>query len=47
MAKKMVEIEVEFPKVYIIEVDGESHELVARDDVQAAAFEKQGFKVKE
>lgn len=45
MAKK-VEIEkVEFPKTFVTK-DGE-HELIARDDVQAAAFEKAGLKEKE
>lgn len=44
MAKKVVE-EPQFPKVYVTE-DGE-HELIARDDVQAAAFEKGGLKEKE
>jgi hypothetical protein len=47
MAKKEKEAK-EYPKVFIAIVDGEEHELIARDEVQAAAFEKQeGLKEKE
>jgi hypothetical protein len=44
MAKKSRKLE--FPKTFIAEIDGE-HELIARDDVQAAAFENAGLKEKE
>lgn len=49
MAKKLEKEEVKvFPKVFVAVVDGEEHELVARDEVQAAAFAKQeGLKEKE
>jgi hypothetical protein len=50
MAKKVVE-EVqpvrEFPQVFVIEVEGVEHELIARDETQAEAFKKQGFQEKE
>jgi very-short-patch-repair endonuclease len=45
MAKKVEEVK-EYPKTFVIEVDGEPHELIARDDVQAEAFKQQGFKEK-
>ena len=45
MAKKVEKEEVKFPKTFVTE-DGE-HELIARDDIQAAAFEKAGLKAKE
>lgn len=46
MAKKLEKEEVRaYPKTFVTE-DGE-HELVARDEVQAAAFEKAGLKEKE
>jgi hypothetical protein len=46
MAKKLETEEVKtYPKVFVT-VDGE-HELIARDDVQAAAFENAGLKEKE
>jgi hypothetical protein len=46
MAKKLETEEVKaYPKVFVT-VDGE-HELIARDDVQAAAFESAGLKEKE
>lgn len=45
MAKKEVKEERKFPITFV--TDDEKHELVARDDVQAAAFEKFGLKVKE
>jgi hypothetical protein len=44
MAKKTEEVKT-YPKVFVT-VDGE-HELIARDDVQAAAFENAGLKEKE
>jgi hypothetical protein len=48
MAKKLEKEVKEFPKVFIAIVDGEEHELIARDEIQAAAFEKQeGLKEKE
>jgi hypothetical protein len=37
MAKK--EEVKEYPKTFVIEVNGEVHELIARDDVQAEAFQ--------
>ena len=45
MAVKKLEKQ-EFPKTFVIEVEGETHELIARDDVQAEAFKQQGFKEK-
>jgi very-short-patch-repair endonuclease len=45
MVKKVEEVK-EYPKTFVIEVDGEPHELIARDDVQAEAFKQQGFKEK-
>lgn len=46
MAKKLEKAdEVKFPKVFVTE-DGE-HELIARDDVQEAAFRNTGLKEKE
>lgn len=45
MATKKVEKEVVFPKTFVTE-NGE-HELIARDEVQAAAFKKSGLKEKE
>ncbi|WP_275677141.1 hypothetical protein [Neobacillus drentensis] len=44
MAKK--EEVKEYPKVFVIEVEGVQHELIARDDIQAEAFRSQGFKEK-
>lgn len=44
MVKKVVKEGKEFPIVFVTE-DGE-HELIARDDVQAAAFKKNGLKEK-
>jgi hypothetical protein len=43
MAKKVEEVK-EFPKVFVTE-DGQ--ELIARDDIQEAAFKNAGLKVKE
>jgi hypothetical protein len=46
MAKKALEVEEkDFPKTFVTE-DGE-RELVARDEIQAAAFKKAGLKEKE
>jgi hypothetical protein len=46
MAKNLGAEEVKaYPKVFVT-VDG-VHELIARDDVQAAAFENAGLKEKE
>lgn len=46
MAKKAVEVEgKEFPKVFVTK-DGD-RELVARDEIQAAAFKNAGLKEKE
>lgn len=45
MVKKVVKEEKEFPIVF--STDDGKHELVARDDVQAAAFKKAGLKEKE
>jgi hypothetical protein len=45
LAKKLEKLE--YPKTFIAEVDGEVHELIARDDVQSAAFENAGLKEKE
>lgn len=46
MAKKNVEVEeVKYHKIFVTE-DGE-HELIARDDVQEAAFKNAGLKEKE
>jgi hypothetical protein len=43
LAKKLEKLE--YPKTFVT-ADGE-HELIARDEVQAAAFEKEGLKEKE
>lgn len=45
MAKKVEK--QSFPRTFIAEIDGETHELIARDEVQAAAFENAGLKEKE
>jgi hypothetical protein len=46
MAKNQKEVEVkEFPKTFVNK-DGE-HQLLARDELQAAAFVKAGLKEKE
>lgn len=44
MGKKVELEEKEFPKTFVSE---EGHELVARDEIQAAAFKNQGLKEKE
>jgi hypothetical protein len=44
MVKVVKEQVKEYPKTFVIEVEGEVHELIARDDVQAEAFKQQGFK---
>lgn len=45
MAKKAQVEETKFPKIFVTE-DGE-HELIARDEVQEAAFQNAGLKEKE
>lgn len=45
MSKKEVKEERKFPITFV--TDDGKHELVARDDVQAAAFKKSGLKEKE
>lgn len=45
MARRTQEVEEkEFPKAFVTEA---GEELVARDEIQAAAFEKTGLKEKE